>query len=429
MTTGSMTNRVVGDEATATASVERDDPAVLGWSKEQPAEGRYVETDQGFMVPYQQTIPGTDITFTMQPIPGGTFRLGSSEEEEGRNDDEGPQVEIEVAPFWIGQHEVTWAEYKHYMGLYSGLKSLQYTRKLLASTTDNPRVKTQREKLEPIVAQYDALKAYLSEPADELDAVTIPTPLYDSSATYESGEDPGQPAVTMKQYAAKQYTKWLSLLGGVEYRLPTEAEWEYACRAGSTTPYSYGDDPETLGDYAWYEANSDGKTHEVGQKKPNAWGLFDMHGNAMEWVLDAYAESGYDHLDAGSKHSAMAAVRWPTEAYPRVLRGGHWDSAAEECRSAARVGTDDMGMSDSDPNVPRSPWWFTDYPAGAVGFRIVRQMKPLTEEDRARMWDADVESLRNDVETRISEGRGLAEGVPPNQPEILQQIENVNQAK
>ena len=114
---------------------------------------------------------------------------------------------------------------------------------------------------------------------------------------------------------------------GNVYRLPTEAEWEYACRGGTTTKYSFGDDDSELGDYAWYRENSDGKTHPVGSKVPNALGLHDMHGNVWEWCQDWYGD-----YPSGSVTDPSGA----TSGSSRVLRGGSWDYTAVDCRSAYR---------------------------------------------------------------------------------------------
>jgi formylglycine-generating enzyme required for sulfatase activity len=136
------------------------------------------------------------------------------------------------------------------------------------------------------------------------------------------------------------------------YRLPTEAEWEYACRAGSTADYCFGPDASQLTEYAWFAGNSGRETHAVGQKKPNAWGLYDMHGNVAEWCNDVYAK---DYSGKGE-----AASRKPDEDPPRVLRGGAWTSKPDECRSAFRVG-EDPGSQDAC------------FARDAVGFRCVRR--------------------------------------------------------
>jgi hypothetical protein len=239
-----------------------------------------------------------------------------------------------------------------------------------------------------------------------VDAVTSATPLYDSSFTYTSGEEPNQPAVTMTQYAARQYTKWLSGITGNNYRLPTEAEWEYAARAGTTTAYSFGDDPAELGDYGWFEENADFLSHAVGEKKPNPWGLFDMHGNVAEWTLDEYQEDTYAKLGDGPVDAGKAVV-WPTKIYPRSIRGGSFLLPGAAARSAARHKSEEKEWKLSDPNIPLSPWWFTEEAATGVGMRIIRPLKPLAAEEKQRVWDADVDDLRQDVSDRLREGRGV----------------------
>jgi len=114
------------------------------------------------------------------------------------------------------------------------------------------------------------------------------------------------------------------------YRLPTEAEWEYACRAGTTTTYSFGDDADQLGQYAWYIDNSGDKTHPVGQKQPNAWGLYDMHGNVWEWVQDWYGKTYYSQSPAKDPQG-------PSSGESRLLRGGSWNFDASNARCANRV--------------------------------------------------------------------------------------------
>src|SRR5688572_14416890 len=274
-----------------------------GFVTEQPAEGRSVKADGGYMVAYEESIPGTQIKFKMVPVPGGEFVVGSPADEPDRGGDEGPQVRVKVEPFWIGKCEVTWDEYRAFMGMYDGFKKLQ----LVAANHDKASGNGADENWE--LVKSHAWDGKLEEEWG-VDAVTSATPLYDPSFTYGAGDQPTQPAVTMTQFAAKQYTKWLSGILGESYRLPSEAEWEYAARAGTTTAYSFGDAPEKLTDYAWLDDNADYQTHPVGTKKPNAWGLHDMHGNVGEWTLDEYRAETYAGLGDGPVDAAIA-VRWP----------------------------------------------------------------------------------------------------------------------
>lgn len=313
-------------------------------------------TSADAMRAYREQIPGTDVSFAMTPIPGGRFLMGSPASEPRRKPDEGPQHEVELAPFWMGTSEVTWNEYHLFMR---------------AALTPTPGI-------EPT-------------PQDPwVDAVSRPTPPY-VPMDFEMGVD-GFPAISMTQFAARHYTKWLSMKTGRFHRLPSEAEWEYACRAGTTTAYSFGDDDGALGAYAWHYDNSDGKYHPVGQKKPNPWGLFDMHGNVAEWVLDAHDEAFYGTL-AGT--TARDPVRWPSDPYPHVVRGGSWDDDPDRLRSAARRGSN-LGWKVQDPQLPKSIWYLTD--ARFVGFRVVRPLVPPPPEERARCWEPDVDSIREVLE-------------------------------
>ena len=300
------------------------------------------------MKPYTEKLVGTDVKFDMLPIPGGEFLMGSPESEDGRGDDESPQHKVKISPFWMGKCEVTWEEYD----IFS--YSLDVKRRDLAKIAA-----TDRDKL--------------------ADAVTKPTKPY-TDMTFGMGHD-GFPAICMTGLAAKTYCDWLSAKTGRFYRLPTEAEWEYACRAGTTTAYSFGNDAAKLGDYAWYVENSDGKTNKVGKKKPNPWGLYDMHGNVCEWCIDQY------FADAYKKQPLENPFFIATKEYPQVVRGGSWEADAAGCRSAAR----DFSKSEwkvQDPQLPKSRWYHTD--ALFLGFRIVRPLKgpdivlPPTEPNRDR---------------------------------------------
>jgi formylglycine-generating enzyme len=371
-------------------------PGFVAGEPKPAGEKPCVQVPGGWMVAYEEKIPGTDASFWMIPVPGGTFRMGSVESEEGRCDDEGPAFEVGVEPFWMSSHEVTWGEYKQYMAACDIFIAMQSA------------------KIRPINDENAA------------DAVTAPSNLYDPTTTFTNGEEPTLPAVTMTQFAARQYTKWLSRLTGRFYRLPAESEWEYACRAGTETPFSCGD-TDALGEVAWFADNADDTTHPVGEKKPNAFGLYDMHGNAAEWVIDELVSGGYAKpASLPQPVASTAAIQWPERLYPRVLRGGAYYDEATECRSASRKGSRDAGgdakdpdWKDVDPNFPKSPWWYTEEPALGVGMRLVRPFKVPELAAQRRWWEADIESIKNDVASRLEEGRGSQGIVDPDLPADL----------
>jgi formylglycine-generating enzyme required for sulfatase activity len=372
--------------------VAEDTPGVSLGSERPAGDGPMVPIEGGWMVAYDERIPGTEITFRMIPVPGGTFRMGSPVDEADRSADEGPVFEVKVEPFWIGRYEVTWGEYKTYMAACELFKALEAT---------NLRMVT---------------------PENEADAVTAPSNLYDPSTTFTNGEDPELPAVTMTQFAARQYTKWISKLNNRFYRLPTESEWEYACRAGKPTPWSSGADAATLDAVAWFTDNADDTTHPVGEKQPNAFGLHDMHGNVAEWVIDQFADGGYARQAGLPQPVATAdAIVWPTKLSPRIVRGGAYYDDADRLRSAARRGSEDVAWKDVDPNLPKSPWWYTEEPALGVGMRLVRPLTAPPPDAQRRWWNADVESIAADAADRLQQGRGARGLVDPDLPDEAKQ--------
>ena len=272
-------------------------------------------------IPYTQKMPGSTLSFKMVPIKGGSFMLGSAETEKDRAKDEGPQKNIQISSFWMSAYEVTRDEFDVF---YKD-----------ESTSMNV----------------------------DVDAITRPSPQY-VDLSWGMGKEGGYPANSMSQFGAMMYGRWLYQKTGVFYRLPTEAEWEYACRAGTTTTYYFGNDANLLGDYAWYEKNSENKFQKVGQKKPNAWGLYDMLGNLMEWTLDHYQPEGYSLL---ASQDPMVAPN--SKKYPKSLRGGAYGSTASELRNAQRFYSDPE-WNRRDPQLPRSKWWLTE--AGFVGIRLLR---------------------------------------------------------
>jgi|SRR5579862_2146700 len=282
--------------------------------------------------PYRVTIPETVVAYEMVPIPAGAFEMGSSS---SGNPDEQPQHRVRVDAFWMQAHEVTWDEYRLFM--------------------------------------------FSAQAKDEsVDAVSRPTRPY-VEMSFGMGIN-GYPAISMTQHAANKYAEWLSARTGEFYRLPTEAEWEYACRAGTSTAYFFGDDPARLGDYAWYSENAGRKYQKVATKKPNPWGLYDMLGNAMEWTLDQYAPYA-----AGEAANPRVESKTP---YPHSVRGGSWKDNAAACGCASRVPSS-AAWKRQDPQLPKSIWYHTD--AQWLGFRLVRPAKIPSVEEMYKAWNNGVE--------------------------------------
>ena len=287
---------------------------------------------------YMQAIPFSEAYLKMVAIPGGEFRMGSPDDEQGRDADEGPRRPVRIEPFWMSSTEVIWDLYDLY--LYTGKPS-------------DPDLLLPQD--------YDP---------DGADAVTRPTGPY-VDPTWGMGHD-GFPAISMSHHAVMEFCHWLSVVTGRQYRLPTEAEWEYACRAGTETRYYFGDDPDELQKHAWSWKNSEHGTNPVATRQPNPWGLYDMYGNVGEWCIDAYSAEFY----AQSLRSADT-VNLPGERrYPHVVRGGSWIDDAEDCRSASRAASDSE-WNRSDPQLPQSIWYDAD--CDFVGFRVVRAVEEQEE--------------------------------------------------
>ena len=244
------------------------------------------------------TLVRTKTGVEMVAIPGGWFEMGS----ERGGSDEKPVHKVWISPFLMDVYEVTQDQFKKY----------QLPDPSHFKNPDNP--------LEQI---------------NWTDAT-----LYCNDRSLAEGLEPCYDEET-----------WDCNFAANGYRLPTEAEWEYACRAGTSTEYSFGNNKAKLRTYGWYVDNSSGKTHPSGQKQPNPWGLYDMHGNVAEWCNDYYAENYYSQ-------SPEKDPKGPEDGKERVLRGGSWKSGAETCRSAYRT---------SDPSIND-----TCLASDAIGFRCVR---------------------------------------------------------
>jgi formylglycine-generating enzyme required for sulfatase activity len=154
-------------------------------------------------------------------------------------------------------------------------------------------------------------------------------------------ENPQNPVEFVSSFDAQAFCEKLSKLTGKNYRLPTEAEWEYACRAGTETRFSFSDDEDQLGDYAWFSGNSNNTTHPVGEKRPNPWGIYDMHGNVWEWCADQHHESYATKPDNIKENGSIAWLDSNIgDESSMMLRGGSWGSYPVNCRSAVRIGID-----------------------------------------------------------------------------------------
>lgn len=298
---------------------------------------------------YQQELTGTELAIDMVYIPAGNFTMGSPSSEENRDRDEGPTHVVTIDAFWMAKYEITWELYN-----------------MFVNRTIDAVPNTSRG----------------SDVNIEVDAIAGATiPYVDMSLGM--GTETGLPVGNVTHHSASAFCKWLSAKTGHFYRLPTEAEWEYAASAGSTTKYHFGDDIASLDDYAWHYKNSSNTYHKVGQKKPNPWGLYDMHGNVSEWTLDQYVPDAYEQRTATSPNPWQPAIA----EYPRVVRGGSYDDDPEDLRSANRMASKEKWKM-RDPQFPKSKWWNTDAPF--VGFRIVRQVATPTPEEMNTYWNQEL---------------------------------------
>jgi len=279
---------------------------------------------------YEQTISSA-IKFKMVPIPAGKFTMGSSQQDKNAEKDEMPQRSVSIAPFWMGAYEVTHDEFNLFF----------------------------EDEATPVNSKADA--------------VTRPTSQY-IDLTWGMGKTGGFPANSMQQFTALMYCRWLYKKTGIFHRLPTEAEWEYAARAGASTIYPFGENPGDLGKYAWFKGNSKNVYHKVGQLQPNAWGLYDILGNVSEWTLDQYNPDYFAKIEDG----AADPVLTPEGRHPRTARGGSYEEDAKDLRVASRRSWE-PDWNKRDPQIPKSRWWLTD--GHFVGFRVVRPVKQPTAEE------------------------------------------------
>lgn len=282
--------------------------------------------------PFEQAIPGSDVKFRLVAIPAGSFMMGSPDTERNRENDEGPQKKVEVSAFWMAEHETTFAEWDAFF-----------------KNMDVPQTK-----------------------AIVVDAVSRPTAQY-IDLTWGMGRDANQPSNSMSQQAGIMYCKWLYDKTGIFFRLPTEAEWEYACRAGSATT-----EQNNLKRIAFYKDNSGGKYHKVKQLEPNAWGLYDMLGNLSEWTLDQYDPNVLTKMTTLKNPSVP-----PGAKYPRTAKGGSYLDDAKELRCSNRIASS-TDWNKRDPQIPKSRWWLTD--GMYMGFRVVKPLQQPSQDDIEKFY-------------------------------------------
>ncbi len=338
-----------------TGHYHEEPPESIGFgaqTAEGPREIYQEPTQVDSFVNFTEKIPGSSVSFDMVAIPGDTYTIGSPPDESYRDPDEGPRRRVKVSNFWIGRTEITWDEYEAFY----------------AQTASEGRSED----------QYASAAVSLPE---GVESITGPTPAYGNPG---QGWGRGKrPAITMTFYAATQYCKWLSKVTGKTYRLPTEAEWEYATRGqqdgayffeGDPTDYTsqrlwnriFGVDTTTINTYVIYTENSAGITHPPSVVAPNPFGLVHTLGNVLEFCSDWYATDAYEQYPEGE---IIVNPTGPASGEEHVIRGGSYNDDAANVRIANRAPTQHEAWMVTDPQMPKSLWWYSDN--AEVGFRVV----------------------------------------------------------
>ncbi len=298
---------------------------------------------------FEEKIPGTGISFKMIAIPGGSFKMGTPDNEPYRKADEGPVIDVSVDSIWMGEIEVSWNEY---LAFFSATASQ---------------------------GRKEAI-----ENDGETDGISGATPPWGAP---DQGWGKGtRPAITMSYHGAETYCRWLSSVTGKKYRLPTEAEWEFAARGGTTAPYFFEGSPKDFGtegiwrklfgadttiinSYVIYQENSSNRTQEPSRVWANPFGLKNMLGNVAEFCLDFYDPAVYSKYPK----TLVKNPRGPRNGLEHVIRGGTYDSPAKNVRAGRRDFTRTKEWLETDPQIPKSIWWYSD--SKNVGFRVVCEYK------------------------------------------------------
>ncbi len=296
---------------------------------------------------FTEKIPGTSVSFDMLAIPAGEFVMGSPKDEPFHKPDESPMHSVKISRFFMGKIEVSWDEYLEFF----------------KATSSQGRKE--------------------AEVNENVDAISGPTPPW--GAPDQGWGKGSRPAITMSYKSAATYCKWLSKVTGKKYRLPTEAEWEYAARGGTKTPYFFegnpkkftsegffrkifGPDTVKINSYIAYKVNSQNRTFDPETVKANPFGLKNMLGNVYEFCSDYYSPTAYNAYKKG-----VVDPKGPKRGKEHVIRGGSFKSDARDVRCAAR----DFSKTDkwlvTDPQMPKSVWWYSD--CIDIGFRVVCEVE------------------------------------------------------
>jgi len=306
---------------------------------------------------FKEIIPGSSVSFNMIAVPGGSFKMGSPPSEPFRKADEGPVREVVISGFFMAEIETTWDEYLAFYAQTSGQ------------------------------GRSSDAKESIKKRNSPVDAISGATPPYGQP---DQGWGMGQrPAISFTFHAAETYCKWLSSVTGKTYRLPTEAEWEFACRGGTTSPYFFPGDPEKfektglrarfskndtaiINTYIIYKSNSQSKTQTADRVKANPFGLKNMAGNVAEFCSDWYQPD----VLSGYPEGIIIDPKGPETGTEHVIRGGSFSDMAGNLRSAARNFTRTNEWLKTDPQIPKSIWWYSD--CFNVGFRVVCEFDSKT---------------------------------------------------
>lgn len=303
---------------------------------------------------FTENIPNSSVSFKMKAIEGGTFKIGSPDNEPFRKDDESPVKEIKISSFFMAEIEVTWDEY---LAFYA-----QTAAEGRSTDTEGSRKE------------------------ETVDGITGATPPYGQpDQNWGLGK---RPAITMSFHAAETYCKWLSMVTGKTYRLPTEAEWEYAARGGTEGAYFFDGNPKkytkkrfwnrifgvdttVINTYVVYSQNSGSRTQEPELTKANPFGLINMLGNVAEFCSDWYSPDAYNKLENGATNP-----KGPASGEEHVVRGGSFNSKSGNLRCASRSYTRTEAWLKTDPQMPKSIWWLSD--CNSVGFRVICEFDKKT---------------------------------------------------